>query len=89
MKCVGRLGNHVLEVLLLSIGEVKMRKKTVRVRMMGPMRAYTRDAAPRSRGGILSAPTLGSRKEREFNTRTGLVIGLDPVWFGTATGRRN
>jgi hypothetical protein len=64
-----------------------MTTKTVRVRMMGPMgpmRAYTTDAA-RSRDTVLSAIPLGSREEREFNSRTAPIIGLNPgmVWDGS------
>lgn len=52
---------------------------------MGQLRAYTRDAGPRSRDGILSAIPLGSRRESEFNSRTGPIIGLKMgvTWNGS------
>jgi hypothetical protein len=52
-----------------------MTTNTVRVRMMEPVRFYTRDAAPRSRDAILSPPT---REELAANQRrTASMSGLD------------
>jgi hypothetical protein len=67
-----------------------MTKNTVRVRTTASLcRAYTRDAAPGSRDAILSAIPLGSREEREFNSRTGPIIGFNPgmVWDGSWRSR--
>jgi hypothetical protein len=52
-----------------------MTTKNVRVRMMEPVRFYTKDAAPRSRDTILSPPT---REELAANQRrTASMSGLD------------